>query len=356
MLGKRLLWTERVLDLWAYKVLRIEKRVETSNWWWALGRVSFLFVVWLSGLILHALDGLMFPYVLDFHPYALLFGVSFIIFIGSSALRGTLEWFFPWVRPILNLNDSQFERFRNRIERFASSFFPVLGFSLGLVFCLPTNIFEEFKEAFISGTTLSEAWTLGFTLFIILIVATGIWIILSNWLPIFLMSRQPLKLELSREISKKFRPLARWVMWFSLYYFIAVGLGVAQLNAPIEIVIIYYFLFTLFGAVSTVIPFYDIHKILIRLKNQELQKINDESEKLANELNNMLTSCPTENCRGQATIITARLLSLQFKEKSIRELEEWPVSIGFFQTLGSFIVMPIIIKIVIEIITKTFLK
>jgi len=352
---KRLMWTERMLDFWTDKVIRIKKKAETSGWWWALGRVSFLFVVWLSGLALHALDGLMIPYALDLRPYALLFGLSFITFIGSNALRNSLDWFFPFVRPLLNLDDSQFEKFHNRIERFATSIFPVLGLALVLIVCLPNDIFKEAQKIFVSGTPLRDAWTVGFNFFILLIVATGIWIISSNWLTIFFMSRQPLKLELSRETSKIFRPLGRWVLWNTAFYFVGVGLGVPQVSALIEIAVVYYLLFSMFGAFSAIIPFYNIHKILIRLKKQELQKINDESEKLVNELNGILTSRTTENRRDQVTIITARLLSLQIKEKSIREFEEWPVSMGFFRTVASLVVMPTIIKIVIELITKELL-
>lgn len=357
-----MMWPELLLDFWAYKVIRTEKRAEASGWWWFFGRVSFLFVIWLIGFVIYLADGLMFSYLSDFRTYAILFGFSPIVFIGTNGLRGYLDWFFPLVRPVLSSSVPQFETFRNRVTRFVTSFLGVLGLSLVLVFFL-TDVLEELRQVFIKGITASMGWNIAFPFFVWLVIATGVWISLSTWLTVFLMSRQPLKMKSFRETSKTFQRISRWVLYCSLGYFIGVAItiffppaGIPSLSSHIYIAAASYLLFSLIGALGCIVPFYNIHRVFVRLKKQELQEISEQSKRLVGELDQLLTKCTSKECKDDATVMSARLLSLQVREKSVRELDEWPVSIGFFSAVASFVAIPLLMGFIIELITRVFFR
>lgn len=362
---RKMVWIERILSFWESRVFPSRKfkailhmgalgEVELA---FILARISFSIVIWLTGLLVYAFDGLLFLYLSDLQTYGMLLGMAPLVFWGAGALYYWLRWFFSFVRPILALSEMEFENFRDRIERFANSFLPCLLLALVFFFFL-TDVFDEFQLMCVSGLKLHALWHFGYSFFSWLLIATGVWTVISIWLPIFSLSRQPLNLELSPKAFKVFRALGLASLGYSLFYFLGVSIavffpppGTRPAVAPLKITVAIYCLFALIGVIGAVLPFYNFHKVMVGLKKQELQKIEEAEKVLLQELDDVLTKPKTRIRRDDIGLITARLTGLQIRERRVREAEDWPVDISFFSTLAAIVLVPLII----ELVTRIFL-
>ena len=348
---KKMLWTELLFSRFPID--------ENVSWQQMLARFSLLFAVWLTGLLAYAWDGLMMSYVLELHIYPILFGMGFLILFGTYMTQRTLGELIQNIRPILKLDDLQFQKLHERVRRYSYSFIPCLLLAIGLV-VFTSDVPNQFQLALAKGFTLHVVWNLSFSLFFYLLIATGIWIFVSIWLTIFLISRQPLSVKLSPELVEKFRDLSIVALWVSLGYFLglslSLGLTTFSAGAPalslLEIVVSPNLFFIVIGIIGILFPFYNIHKALLRLKRQELLKIAEESERLLQELDEILAKQPTGRFSGQTIGTLARLFSLQFKERYIKAAPEWPIDISFLSKLTGLVLIPIISRIAMQIFTQ----
>lgn len=106
------------------------------------------------------------------------------------------------------------------------------------------------------------------------------------------------------------------------------------------------------GVVSVLFPFYNIHRVLLSLKRQELNEINVEYEGIRSRLDEVLEHPEGEEARLIAAM--GHLLSLQMKERNVREAPEWPIDIGFVSRLFSLVLIPAIVRISVEFIKRFF--
>lgn len=168
---------------------------------------------------------MLFSYVSDLQTLAFSLGLAPLIFLGAAGLYFWLKWFFPFIRPMLALNAMEFKKFRDRNERYANSFLPYLFVALVFFFCF-RDVFNELELMLVGGLELHAVWHFVFSFFTWLLIATGVWTIISMWLAVFSMSRQPLNLELSPKTFKDFRLLGLVSLNFSLFYFLGISIGV----------------------------------------------------------------------------------------------------------------------------------
>ncbi|MDH5792092.1 MAG: hypothetical protein OEZ44_07870 [Candidatus Bathyarchaeota archaeon] len=213
----------------------------------------------------------------------------------------------------------------------------------------------------IEGMTLHSFWDICFLFFIDLIGGTGIWMGISIWITILLISRQPLRVELSENIVEKFRGLAMLAWWFSLFYFMAIslGMGINLLGAPVvsvvEIILSPFLLFIVIGLVSVLFPFYNVHRTLFRLKRGEIEGIEEEYIRLQKELEEALAEEP-DTRRGEKTLaVMGHIISLQIRERNVRGASEWPIDISFISRLLSLVLLPAIVRISIELFNRFYL-
>jgi len=196
--------------------------------------------------------------------------------------------------------------------------------------------------------------------FLNLLSSTAIWIFVSIWITIFLVSRQLLNVELSPTIIEKFRDLSMLALWFSVGYFIALSfdilsflIGVATISF-VDFIISPYLFFIAIGFIGILLPFFNIHSTLLILKKRELLKIIIETENLTKQLEYILRKESFIQQSDQTMGIMARLFSLQIKERRVMEAQEWPIDLSFISKLGGLVLMPIIIKVFVDFISRSF--
>ena len=352
-LPKRVLWTERVIELFPIgkergKVSFVVVRVVRS--------LCFFSIFWLTGFLAIAIDGVTSDSLSLFMlqmPFFCIIG--FIVFVGSGWFRNQWNWFFNWTRHILKLSEPEFGRFRDKLERFINNFFPCLAIALILFFLnLMPQLDLLYVNLFLHPLVLAYWWC-GMVFMLVLFMATMFWMIISLWIGTFLTFRQPLNLTLSRRTSRKFRPLALWSLKVSLLYFMGLAIIVVYesiqrfLWGTILYVAIVGFLI-LIGVLAFLLPFYNIHRALVNLKKRKLREIEEESNKLIQESNDTLAKYPAGDSRDRIMLITSRLVSLHAKERNLREADEWPIDPTILVGFTGFVLIPILTNIIVTLL------
>lgn len=317
-------------------------------------RLVFSFLLWFSGYVVFAVDGLGTVYAADVQMYLTFFGVGFIILFGAYAIQESLGSTVMSIRPLLRLDDSKFKEFFARMELYTFSFIPVLLIALLFMFVVPGNrvTLEGLAGMFES---VHAAWIMILSFFLNLLTATGIWMGVSIWLTIFLISRQPLHVELSSKTSREFRGLTNLALEFAVFYFLAIALGliIPLSGTPIvswrDVILSPLSVYIVIGALGILLPFYNIHRTLVALKRRELLQIEDEFELMHKQFIDVQKE-PAEKIRDQSMMLLNRLFSLQIRERKARAAKEWPIDIGFVSKLAGLIAAPAAARILPEIL------
>lgn len=328
-------------------------------WQQMLARLFLLVLVWLTGFIAYTADGLTMQYVSNMQVYSTLFGSSFIILFGSYMMQTHLHEIILSFRPLIRLDESLFRKFVEKLERYSFSFIPCLliGFVIiGFSSNLPAEL-----QTFSQGFQPHAIWNLLFTIFTNLLSGTGTWFVVSIWLTIFLISRQPLDVELSPIAVKEFRGLTVLTLYFSSFYFLTISIGIiidlagSPAMSLTEIILSPAVAFIAIGVISVLFPFYNIHRTLLGLKNQELQRIEGEFERLRRQLDEVLEKQLDQQFSNRTIAIMGRIFSLQMKERSVNAAPEWSIDISFLSRFLGLVFMPAIIRILVEIFNRFYL-
>ena len=112
--------------------------------------------------------------------------------------------------------------------------------------------------------------------------------------------------------------------------------------------------FILFGVVAFLLPFYNIHRALVKLKKRELEEIEEETDKLIQELTETSPKHPAGHSKDHIIEITSSLVSLHIRERSVAEADEWPIDITVLSILAGIVLTPIITKIIVDIFYGAF--
>ena len=212
---------------------------------------------------------------------------------------------------------------------------------------------SQLQQASAEGIKLHIAWNLLFNSFGLLLTATAVWMFVSIWITIFLISRQPFNVKLSSKTIARFRELSVMALWFSMFYFIGVSISnlafftSAQALSLTEILISPYLFFIAIGIFGILFPFYNIHIALLKMKKRELSKISEESQQLLKQLDEALAKQSTkQNVDSNVSVMHYRLFSLQVKERYVRSAQEWPIDISFLSKIIVLCLIPILSRIV----------
>jgi len=314
-------------------------------WQQLLSRFLFLFLLWFSGLVAYAVNGLTTTYLFAVNIYVRIFGMLFLILIGSYYVQYTLRKIIQNFRPMLKLDASQYQKFSAKLERYTYSFLPC--FIIAIIFALFSGALFQFQTVLAEGLELYVIWNIFFDSFASLLVGTVIWMFASIWLTIFLISRQQLIVPLSKETITRFRELSMFALLFGLFYFIGISIGNISFLTNVQtltlydIVISQYLIFVIIGIVGILFPFFNLHNTLLNMKNEELTMISKESEHLLQTLDEALE----KKDNNQTLSVSARLFSLQIKEKQVKGAQEWPIDVSFLSKLIVIGLIPILSRI-----------
>lgn len=261
------------------------------------------------------------------------------------------DWFFDWSSHILKLSEAEFSRFRDRVERLVNSFFPVLA--IALVLFVITALMPMWGQL---EANASNVWWGVSIFFITLLYGTIIWVTVSTWIATFLTFRQPLSLKLSRRTTEEFRPMASWSLEVSLLYFVLITViavfarvGHPTMEWGSTLFGITMGLLILAGVLAFLLPFYHIHRALVKLKERELQEIHNDAEKLLQELTETLTNEPEGHSEDHMMSNLVKLQILEAKERIATDADDWPIDMTIISALAGLVLVPILVNIITNI-------
>jgi hypothetical protein len=311
-----------------------------------LPRFLLLLAIWFVGLLIFLTQGAVIQYVTNYQIMLPYFGTGLIVLLGAYALPLELGKSLEDFRLQMDIDDSGYQKLSGQMERYCFSPFPIILIALAM-FIFVSGGANLFLPPVLSITVI---WGYILVFVVDLMTATGIWLGASIWLTIFLISRRPLRLDLSQRVVAKFRRLTTLAIWFSLFYFLALTIGLAiplSLNPSLFLGSVFYPLiaFILIGVAGILLPFYNIHNALLSIKRRELSSIRIEFEALQAQFEK-----PTSNASSltEDTLpLMRKFFSLQLRERQVRLTEEWPIDITFISRLLLFVAIPVIVRIII---------
>jgi glutamate-1-semialdehyde aminotransferase len=89
-------------------------------------------------------------------------------------------------------------------------------------------------------------------------------------------------------------------------------------------------------------PFLNIHNALLKIKKKELEEISKKTESLLKVLDAAAEKKETD----KIVSVFAGLFRLQFKEKKVKEAQEWPIDVSFMSKLIVIGFIPILSRII----------
>jgi hypothetical protein len=287
--------------------------------------------------------------------------VIFLVFVVSGWFHNKWDWFFGWSSHILRLNETEFDKFRERMEKFINSFYACLGIAVIFVVfgMIPAGriIMEEIGPLMVRPTVMLVF--LVFTnSFMMLLSGTLVWMILSLWITFYATLRKPLKLKLSPRVDEEFRPLAIWSLKVLFITFMLIAIFVVFKEIGVLVVpggfagamgvLIFYIIL---GVLAFLLPFYHIHRVLMKLKKQELLEIEKEHDKLVQDP--AKTSSTNDASDTEEHMMLSKLVSLQIleiRERRAKEADVWPIDITILSAVAGLVIMPILVNIITSLI------
>jgi len=357
-----MLWTERIIEL--FPIWKERGNFASFLAVRLVRSLCFSSIFWLTGIFVYLFAGLTGPATLTglVELFVYVSAVGFLIFAASGWFQTRWNWFFEWSHSILKLSEAEFSKFHDRMERFNNSFFPCLTIVLVWLIVLGIPDFSYMLQLF--GPTALWIWLISVNFFLALFYGTGIWIIISMWITFYVTFRQPLNLKLSPRTNEEFKPLALWSLKVLFLSFVFVTLTVVFWLSGIFVSTwgsallmgILIFIMTI-GVLAFLLPFYNIHRVLIKLKKLELQEIEEEFNKLIQDLTLTASKNPAFHSEERTTQIMSSLVSLQvlqIRERRAKEADEWPIDTTILSILAGIVLIPILAQIIINVFFTIF--
>jgi hypothetical protein len=291
--------------------------------------------------------------------YGLLYGfvMIFLMFVVSGWFQNKWDWFFSWSSHILKMSEAEFGKFRDKREKFVKNSFACLAVTL-VIYVLSMPIFLPYMNEQVGPLVLRPAVLLVFlaftNFFMFSLLGTLIWIIVSMWITFYVTLRQPLKINLSPHTNEEFRPLAIWGLKTLFITFVVVtivvvftGLGVIVQRGGFSQYLGSLIFFGTLGVLAFLLPFYHVHRILARLKKQELREIEEEHDRIIQSLTD---AGPTKSSDREAINNIIRLEVLHIRERRAKDADEWPIDTAILSAMTGLVLIPIVVNIITNVI------
>jgi ABC-type multidrug transport system fused ATPase/permease subunit len=362
-LPKRLLWTERLFQL-----IPIGKERGSFASFLAVRLIRSLcvtFIFYLVSVPFYFASGFITQ---DFNARtlpALAYGyaVFFLVFVVSGWFHNKWDWFFGWSGHILKLSEAEFGKFRDRMERFINSFYPCLAITL-IIFSMGGSSFALIMEEFgptVLRPTVFAVWLASTNFLMMLFMGTLFWIIISMWITFYVTLRQPLNLKLSQQADEEFRPLAIWSLKVLFVSFVLVAIFVVFVGVGVIFVPGYasyvgsLIFFVMLGVLAFLLPFYNVHRVLVKLKKQELLEIEEEHDRIIRDLTGeKSTQVPDTEMHMIYLKGIVSLEALHIRERRAKEADEWPIDTTILSIMVGIVLVPIISQIIINLLSAIF--
>jgi hypothetical protein len=278
-----------------------------------------------------------------------------VAFVVSGWFQTKWDWFFGWSSHILRLSETEFNKFRDGREKFVKSSLACLTVTL-ILYVASVIPFLQLMNKEYGPIMLRPAVFLGYlaftNFFIALLLGTLLWIIISMWITFSVTLRKPLNLKLSTRTDKEFRPLAIWSLKILFLTFVLVAIVVVFVNLGVIIIpggfasysgTLIFLVFM--GVLAFLLPFYHVHRVLKKLKERELLEIDEEHDRIIEDLTSTQASDTDARVRG---LVSLEILHL--RERRAKDADVWPIDMTILSAVAGLVLIPIVVNIITNLI------
>jgi len=290
------------------------------------------------------------------------FVMTLLVFVVSGWFQNKWDWFFSWSSHILKMSEAEFDNFRDRREKFVKNSLGCLVVTL--VFYIPSMlVFLPTMNEQMGPLVLRPAVLLVYlaltNFFIILLLVTLLWIIVSMWITFYVTLRRPLKISLSPHIDEEFRPLAIWSLKVLLMTFVLITIVVmfTSLGVIVQVGGFSMYLGTLIflaalGVLAFLLPFYHVHRVLTKLKKQELHEVQEEHDRIIQGLTG-IASTQASDTEAHMMYLVNSIVSLEvlhIRERRAKDADDWPIGTTILSAVAGLVLIPIVVNIITNLI------
>jgi hypothetical protein len=106
------------------------------------------------------------------------------------------------------------------------------------------------------------------------------------------------------------------------------------------------------GVVAFLLPFYNVHRVLVKLKKQELHEIEEEHNRIIQDLTGAKsTQAPDTNAHMMYLMHSiASLEVLHIRERRAKDADVWPIDTTILSAVAGLVLIPILVNIITNII------
>ncbi len=313
--------------------------------------------VWISGLLAYSILGVnaALVYIGSVFAYSWLLYIPVMVYGFQYFHRNYIKEV-EGFRPYLKISDEAFRALVHRLDFlvcnrwivFISAALLTGYFELSNATLTPLQLF---RNQLLAGRlpTSDAIWGTGQSYLNWLILSTGIWLVVSIWLGIYLVSRRPVSFTPAR-FSNEFRNLAMLNLKTTGFYFL--GLAIPSLLIYSEssskrfdpLSLAFFYALIIPGVIGFFAPHFNIHRTLRKTKLNELERIDREMARDAAKLHDLELN-KSEDLQEYVKL-SSRLIALSANERRIAEADDWPLDHGMITTFAAFVIIPIVINLV----------
>jgi len=295
---------------------------------------------------------------------AILFFLSYIffMFVVSGWFQNRWNWFFDWSSHILKLNETEFNKFRDKMEKLINSFYACLAIAVFFVIfgMIPSmRIAMDELAPYLLRPIVFGVYLIFTNSMFMLLLGTLIWIIVSMWITFYVTLRQPLNLRLSPHIDEEFRPLAVWSLkvLFITFMLVAIyavfySLGILVSPSGVAGFLGLSTFIVILGVIAFLLPFYHVHRVLTKLKKQELHEIEKEHDRLIQDLTDT-RSTQTPDTEAHMMYLMDSIINLEvlhIRERRAKDADDWPIGTTILSAMAGLVLIPIVVNIITNFI------
>jgi hypothetical protein len=313
--------------------------------------------VWISGLLAYSIIGLKaaLAYIGSLITYSWLLYIPVMV-LGLQYFHRNYIKELEGFRPYLKIPNKAFSDLVHRLDFlvcnpwivFISAALLTDYFELTSATLTP---FQLLAQQLGSGRipTSDALWGTGQSYLNWLLLSTGIWLVVSIWLGIYLVSRRPLNFTPAR-FSNEFRDLAMLNLKTTGFYFL--GLAIPSVLIYFEssnkhfdpLSLAFFYALIIPGVIGFFAPHYIIHRTLRNSKLSELERLDKEMTRDAAKLHDLHLN-KSEDLQEYVKL-SSRLIALSANERRIADADDWPLDHSMITTFVAFVIIPVIVNLV----------
>ncbi len=309
----------------------------------------------LMGITTHGFDMLTITGPLYF------FVMLSLVFVVSGWFQNKWDWFFSWSSHIIKMGETEYGKFRDRREKLVKSSSACLIITL-ILFIANIPFFELMNKQWgplMLRPQVFLVYLASVNFFMALLLGTLLWIVVSTLITFYVTLRKPLNLKLSPRTDELFRPLAVWGLILLFIFFVLVAIVVVFVNLGVIVIVGGFasyvgsliFLIAM-GVLAFLLPFYHVHRVLARLKKQELREIAEEHDRILQDLtgtaSTQASGTETHMMHLMNSIISLEVLHV--RERRAKDADDWPIDTTILSAMVGLVLIPILVNIITNLI------